>query len=193
MVYFNKPISYKDWHLPFIMDSLTLRQAVDYMKVVGEEEIRIPLMVQMVENPRFKPPGVSLFRGSVTLKQHDFIHLLLGRGLLPRDEAFVIGFTMGTTGKISALEQKLFGWISNRFYPDAYKLGDEDIAVFNDGVKLGSISGCQPLDEIDFESMMNDSLRDVRQKVGLEASLLMAYYEIEQKRYPDSVESQRLL
>jgi hypothetical protein len=37
------------------------------------------------------------------------------------------------------------------------------------------------------------SLRRIRKAVGLEEDLLRAYYNVEAKRYPQSVESQRLL
>jgi hypothetical protein len=33
------------------------------------------------------------------------IHVLLGRGLLAQDEAFVIGFTMGATKAVSGFER----------------------------------------------------------------------------------------
>jgi len=74
-------------------------------------------MVQLVENPKFSMPGFRLFHGAVDLKRHDDIHLALGRGLLPKDEAFAIGFTMGTSNKVSTAEEKLFGWISKHLYP----------------------------------------------------------------------------
>jgi hypothetical protein len=41
-------------------------------------------MIQLVENPRFNLPGIDLFHGAVDLATHDAIHILLGRGLLPK-------------------------------------------------------------------------------------------------------------
>ena len=41
--------------------------------------------------------------------------------------------------------------------------------------------------------MIGWSLRRIRKAVGVEEDLLGAYYNVEAKRYPKSVESQRLL
>jgi hypothetical protein len=109
--------SYRDWHLPFTRDRITLREARASLRAVGAGQQEVPIMVQLVENPKFSMPGFRLFHGAVDLKRHDDIHLALGRGLLPKDEAFAIGFTMGTSNKVSTAEEKLFGWISKHLYP----------------------------------------------------------------------------
>ena len=53
----------------------------------------MPLIIKLVENPNYKTS--KLFGGAVDLFTHDCIHVLLGRGLLPKDEAFVIGVLWG--------------------------------------------------------------------------------------------------
>ena len=63
------------------MDSFKLRQE------------NIPLIIKLVENPNYNTS--KLFGGAVDLFTHDCVHVLLGRGLLVKDEAFVIGYTMG--------------------------------------------------------------------------------------------------
>ena len=40
---------------------------------------------------------------------------------------------------------------------------------------------------------MHLNLEDARKAIGIESSLIRAYYEIEKRRYPDERESQRLL
>ena len=65
--------------------------------------------------------------------------------------------------------------------------------IFNDAVRLGGISGCQPLNRIEFDRYLDRPLSEVRVKVGLETDLLMACYRIEKDRYPESRASQRLL
>lgn len=186
-------IDYRDWHLPYHRDELTLREAHEYLMTVGESQQGIPLMVQLMENPKYKLPAFTLFHGAVTLEQHDFIHLILGRGLLPKDEAFAIGFTMGTTKSVNTTEEALFSWIARNLYPEMYRFSEEDIKVFQDAVKLGFISDCLPLDQFDFTKVLDLSLKTVRQQLGLEDTLILAYYEIEKKRYPNSPESQRLI
>lgn len=189
----NRSVSYKDWHIPLSADGLSLRQARANLDAVGEGQQSIPLMVQLVENPKFRMPGVTLFHGAVDLAQHDCIHMVLGRGLLPKDEAFTIGFTMGTTNKVTTSEETLFAWISQYLYPDIYRFDSEEIKVFRDAVRLGFISSCEPLDQVDFTPYLDVSLAEVRQTIKLEKDLLLAYYAIEQRRYPQAPESQRLL
>lgn len=185
--------SYRDWHLPFRCDRISLRDALADMQRVGAQQGEVPLMVQLVENPRYHIPGLNLFHGAVDLLQHDYIHLVLGRGLLPMDEAFTIGFTMGSTNQVSTLEEDLFALIARRLYPKFYQFSQNDLRVFRDAVKLGFISDCAPLDRVDFTPYLDLPLARVRTEIGLEADLLLAYYRLEQKRFPASSASQRLL
>ncbi|KAF0192679.1 MAG: hypothetical protein FD165_449 [Gammaproteobacteria bacterium] len=186
-------VSYKYWHHPLRRDLLTLRQVYDSMSRAGAGQNEIPLMIQLVENPRYKFPGFTLFHGAVDLEQHDYIHIILGRGMLELDEAFTIGFTMGSTKKVTETEEQLFALIAQYLYPTVYQFGEREIEVFRDAVRLGYVSDCQPLDEIDFRQYLDMPLRVVRERIGVEANLLRAYYEIEKNRYPDATASRRLL
>ena len=189
----NASVSYKDWHIPFSKGDLTLREARASLSALGARQEDIPLMVQLVENPRFDIPGIDIFHGAVDIQTHDCIHILLGRGLLPKDEAFVIGFTMGSTNKVTTLEENLYALASRYLYPKVYQFNDDEIRIFKDATKLGYISDCQPLDEIDYEKYLDWKLREIRQDINLENDLILAYYGIEKKRYPQSKASQRLL
>jgi hypothetical protein len=55
------------------------------------------------------------------------------------------------------------------------------------------ISACNPLNSVNFKELMSLPLREVRERVGVEVDLLRAYFQIEKRRYPDSMESQRLV
>jgi len=189
----NDALSYRQWHNPLARDHLALQDAYDSMSRVGADKQEIPLMIQLVENPKYRIPGFTLFHGAVDLEQHDCIHIILGRGLLEMDEAFTIGFTMGSTKKVTTTEEQLFSLIAQYLYPKVYQFGEKEIAVFKDAVRLGYISGCAALDNVDFRKYFSLPLYAVREKIGLEVNLLRAYYEIEKKRYPDSPASQRLL
>ena len=186
-------ISYKEWHNPLRRDQFTLQEVHASMAQAGAGQDEIPLMIQLVENPAYKIPGFTLFHGAVDLVQHDYIHIMLGRGMLEMDEAFTIGFTMGSTKKVTTTEEQLFTLIAKYLYPAVYQFGEREIAVFKDAVRLAYISGCLPLDEVDFKPWLHLPIRTIRKKIGLETGLLRAYYEIEKKRYPDSPASQRLL
>jgi hypothetical protein len=185
--------SYLNWHIPLTNDSITLQQALDSLEAVKAEQHDIPLMVQLVENPKYRFPGFEIFHGAVDLQQHDCIHILLGRGLTSIDEAFTIGFTMGTTNKVSTTEERLYGLIAQYFYPSVYQFCEDDIEVFKNAVRLGFISSCAALDSVDFVQFMDKSLSAMRHTLGLETDLLQAYYGIEQQRYSDNPACQRLL
>jgi hypothetical protein len=185
--------TWRDWHVPYANDQLTLREARAGLEAIGAKQKDVPLMVQLVENPRYDIPGFDLFHGAVDIATHDCIHILLGRGLLPKDEAFVIGFTMGSTNKVSTLEERLYALASKYLYPKAFRLADEEIRIFKDASKLGYISDCRPLDQVDYAPLLDRSLRDIRRIVGLESDLILAYFGIEKRRHPRSKASQRLL
>jgi hypothetical protein len=187
------PENVKNWFIPFSQSQMSLREAFTRMQAIALAQDSIPLLVQLVENPKFDLPGVELFSGATDLHTHDYIHLLLGRGVLPKDEAFVLGFTMGSTNRVGEIEEKLYGLFTRYLYPKHYRFSDEDYQVYKDAVRLGYVSDCQSLADVDFEGLLDLSLGQAREKVGLEASLLRAYYEIEKKRYPHSFESRRLL
>ena len=188
-----QPDAWRKWHVPLSQDKTTLEAAYGSLSSIALRQREVPLLVQLVENPRFDIPGVEIFSGATNLRTHDFLHILLGRGLLPKDEAFVLGFTMGSTNRVGGLEETLFTLIARYLYPKTYRFDDEDVAVYKDAVRLGHISDCKPLAEIRFGPMIGWSMRRIRKAVGVEEDLLRAYYHVEAKRYPKSVESQRLL
>ena len=181
------------WFIPLSEKDLSLGDAFKKMQAIALEQDSIPLIVQLVENPSYDIPGVEIFSGATDLETHDFIHLLLGRGVLPKDEAFVLGFTMGSTNRVGSFEEKLYGLFAKYLYPKHYRFTDEDFQVYKDAVRLGYISDCDPLNEVDYPSLTHLSLEDARAKLGIESTLLNAYYEIEKRRYPNAKESQRLL
>lgn len=184
---------WEDWHIPWDCDQISLRQGLEYLKPVAAGPQEIPLLVRLVENPRYRIPGLTLFHGAVELKQHDCIHILLGRGLQAKDEAFVIGFTMGSTGAVSSVEETLFCKIARNLYPRIYQFDDEDEQIFRDAVKLGAISYCKPLDSTDFTPYLDMPLKQTREALGLECELIEAYYKVEKRRFPHAQASQRLL
>ena len=183
---------WRDWIVPLECRKVTLARALESAQHLAAQQRDIPLIVQLCENPKYDVPGLG-FHGAVTLHDHDCIHALLGRGLLPKDEAFVIGFTMGSTNRVSTTQEKLYEWASRYLYPKPYRFRESDIQVFRDAVRLGYISDCQPLSTVDYDSRRNEQLGKIRADLGIETDLLRAYYGIERRRYPRSKASQRLL
>jgi hypothetical protein len=182
----------KTWIVKLDDDTRTLREAYESLMEIGNSQEEVPLIVKLTENPEFHFGGLGFFKGRVTLKQHDYIHILLGRGLTLMDEAFVIGFTMGSTDRASTHEQTLFAFINKVLYPKPYRFKEDGIKVFKDAAALAYVSDCLPLEDVDFEPLLDLRLREVRKAVGLETDLLQAYYRIEANRYPDCEASQRL-
>ena len=180
------------WRIGLDRSGLSLREAFQQLRAIGLAQKDVPLMVQLVENPKFDLPGFDFFHGATDLCTHDLIHLLLGRGLLAKDEAFVIGFTMGSTDRVTHNEERLYGLISKHLYPKAYRFSDDDLRVFRDAVRLGYVSDCVPLHAADYTPLLDMNLEQARRALGIETDLLRAYYAIEKRRYPDSPESQRL-
>lgn len=187
------PEHVKKWFIPISETDMTLRQAAVQMQAIALDQEDIPLVIQLVENPEYDLPGVDIFSGATDLETHDFIHLLLGRGVLPKDEAFVLGFTMGSTNRVGQLEERLYGLFTKYLYPKHYRFTDDDFQVYKDAVRLGYVSDCTPLDKADYHALLDLSLAQAREALGIEADLLQAYYGIEKRRYPGVFECQRLL
>ena len=183
----------RDWFIPVSRGGVTLREANASLNAIRIAQDDVPFLVQMVENPAFDIPILEVFHGATRLETHDYLHIVLGRGLLPKDEAFVIGFTMGSTDQVGSTEEFLYGLFAKYFYPRAYRFTDDDMRVFKDAVRLGFVSDCHSLAQADFARCLDLPLEDVRAKLGVEVPLLKAYYAIEKRRYPASFESQRLL
>ncbi len=180
--------AYTDFHIPLSQGAITLRRAAAHLAQVGAAPENIPFMVRLAENPKY-----NLFNGAVDLKTHDYIHLILGRGLCAKDEAFVIGFTMGSTNRLSATEESLFTLVAQFLYPGIYRFTDEDVKVFKDGVRLAFVSEPLALNKIDYAPLMDRRLAVIRRTLRIDEALLRAYYAIEKHRFPDAPESRRLL
>ena len=185
--------TWREWCVPLATHECTLREACNSLRPFGLDQREVPLIIQLVENPKYDLPGIDIFPGATDLRTHDMIHIVLGRGLLAKDEAFVIGFTMGSTNRVGTAEEKIYSFFARYLYPRAYSYGREELTVFKNAVRLGYISECCSLAGVDYDAMLDWTLGRIRTEIGIEEDLLRAYYAIEKRRYPGSPESQRLL
>ena len=183
----------ENWFIPLSCSDKTLSSAYQELQGFVLKQEEIPYIIQIVENPKFDLPGGDIFHGKTDMETHDYLHIILGRGVLAKDEAFVIGFTMGSSNRVTSTEENLYSFFARYLYPKAYRFTDEDLRVFKDAVKLGFISDCQPLSEVDYSCYLEQPLGKIREDLGIETNLLHAYYTIEKRRHPGSQESQRLL
>jgi hypothetical protein len=186
-------IPFKQWHIPLSLDSISLQQAHESLNTVKASKKGVPLLVRLIENPAYKLPYITLFHGSVSLLQHDYIHFLLGRGLLPKDEAFVIGMTMGSTAKMGKIEAIAYCYISRFLYQPPFRFSKEDCLIFLQAVELAKKMRCLPLDTFPFHDHLDKPLAEVRKIVGIDTEMLKQAYAHEKTTFSNEIESARLL
>ncbi len=191
----NGPFTPENWFNPLSRGDLTLRQVLQTLssKPGALLQSEVPLIIQLVENPKYDLPVVDLFPGATDLMTHDCIHVILGRGLMPKDEAFVLGFTMGSTDRMTSFKERLFLSAVKYFYPKEYRFSAEEERIYKDAVHLGYVSRCKPLSKVDYREHMDNTLSQIRAALGIEEDLLLAYYAIEKRSFPNSPECVRLV
>jgi len=170
--------------------SSTLGKELSSMEPFKLEPSEVPLVIRLTENPKY---DFGILPGSVSLYSHDCIHIILGRGVLAKDEAFVIGFTMGSTRKMGILRESLFRTLTKYFYPDGYRFTSQDLIVYKAGLAISSSMNCEDLSKIDFKKYENLRLPQIRKKIGVDSKTLRYYYYLERQMFPNCIESQRLL
>ncbi len=183
---------YAKWHLPLSDDNVLVGDALDDITAHGSDSIDndIPLIIRLIENPKFGWLNDWFFPGAAKLKVHDTIHILLGRGMLPKDEAFVIGYTMGSTKEMTEWRIKLFCWLNQKFYPKAYRFTDEEVEVFRTGVRYGW--HCETnLSKIFVDDILDKPVSIVRKALKVDADWLRYLYQMEADEFPNSTESLR--
>ena len=108
----------EEWASPLSCKRRKLKTVLKEMEPFSLLPEEVPLIIRIIENPKY---DIGLFGGATTLGAHDCIHILLGRGLLVKDEAFVIGYTMGSAKTLSRWRKRPDGsgvveiWDGNRF------------------------------------------------------------------------------
>lgn len=177
---------WRDWNPGLENDAKTLREIHATLPGVDPEEVS--MLVRIFENPK----SPFAFKGAVTLERHDCIHILLGRGLLNQDEAFVIGFTMGTSKSISAAETEVFKLVARYLYPKNYRFTDREAKVYEMGLKRGKECRVEKIYDFPFEDYMDWKLGDLRAFIGINKDKLRVLYRKEQKLFPESKASKRL-
>ena len=182
----KKTVDYKEWNPGLSNANKTLGSVLKTLPANSPNDISA--VVKLFENPA-SPLALA---GAVSLERHDCIHILLGRGLLPQDEAFVIGFTMGSSKYISGFAQGLFKKVSQYLYPEPYKFSKKHLIVFELGLQYGKVSKASEIYEFPFEKFTKDKLSYLRQRAGIKVSELRQLYRTEQLLLPGTKASKRL-
>ncbi len=174
------------WYPGIENDELTVDAVIKSMPAAPETAI--PWIVKLFENPE----SWLRFRGAVDLEDHDVMHVLLGRGLQDQDEAFVIGFAMGTAKKISWLEYRIFKFVLAYLYPEPYRIPKFLQPAFDLGVKCGQETGAKDLYKRQLKELRGLTLCEARRQAGIDLDVVRKYYEIEQQQIPFTIASLRL-
>src|ERR1700753_2560636 len=148
----SAPHDYQDWNPGLNNGGKTMAQILKTLP--ANQPVDIDTIVRLFENPA-SPIALP---GAVSLERHDCIHILLGRGLLPQDEAFVIGFTMGTSKDISQLEEFIFKKVSTNLYPKRYRFTRKNMIAYQLGLQYGKSSKAERIYEFPFEKHEGEKL-----------------------------------
>lgn len=154
----------------------------------GAIDADIPEVVQRLENPS-SPVALP---GAVTLGRHDVLHILLGRGLLDQDEAFVIGFTMGNASQYRDDDGILMRQALAHWYPEPFRICGSKLQVFDLGVQAGKTMGIPDIAQIPIENLGGWTLGHARRELQISTDLLRSFYHQEKRSIRNSLESGRL-
>jgi hypothetical protein len=128
------------------------------------EQKDISFMIWLIENPK----SPFHLHGSASLKDHDAIHVLLECGQSNDEEAFVIGFTMGTDDRIKPWEVKIFKFISRFLYPKKNRFTKAQIEIFDIGFKYGNSRNTNRIGEVDWTKYNLDvPLKEIQLGFGI--------------------------
>jgi hypothetical protein len=157
------------WHsYPEHLDSFPLQKA--YESLEGDPPSKIPFMVWLLENPD-SPVALP---GCIDLFGHDCIHLLLRQGFTSKNEAYVVGFTMGNDVRTNRLHLMIFKFAARVLYPEKYRLDASEIEYFERGFDLGQKIRVKNLNRFSFSQWHEKTLQDIRVEIGLDSSEIPA-------------------
>lgn len=146
-----------------------------YSNLEGDDAVDIPFWVWFLENPKSPLP----MPGKINLYNHDYLHILLGRGQSPEDEAFIVGFTMGNDPQTKWYHLIIFKIFSFLIYPKLYRLNRQQIKIFDLGFLYGRKLSSQAIYKINFADYQNYSLAVLRNLLGIKLAEIKALRQVE--------------
>jgi hypothetical protein len=179
-------VAWNVWNPGLDNDDMSLQSVRDTLPANNADDIS--LIVRIFENPK----SPIAFKGAISLDRHDCVHILLGRGLLPQDEAFVLGYTMGTAPNISDIESLLFQFVTKYLYPDPYRLTENNLKAYKLGLEAAKSFAHPEVYHVPLEMYGDKTLAELRGELGIKTESLRTLYRAEQVMLPDTKESKRL-
>ena len=134
-----------------------------YQQINLDSQSDIPLIIRLLENPA-SPIALP---GKISLHNHDCLHIVLGIGVNPKDEAFIIGFTMGNDDQTKSWHIQLFKFLSRFVYPLKYRFTVGELEIFDWGFEYGKRLKYRNLNKIEFECFHNITIEEIRRLFGI--------------------------
>ena len=178
-------VHWREWHPGLDNDDLTLGSVLTTLPGLPADQV--PALVRLFENPA-SPVALA---GACTLEQHDAIHVLVGRGLVDQDEAFVIGFTAGAATGLTADHAEAYR-LALSSYAEPYRVRGRDLLAFDLGLQAGRVSAGRDVHGIDVAASLDVELGALRRRLGIDVEALRGFYRLEQRVIPGTPASLRL-
>lgn len=179
-------LRWNQWTPGLDNDHLTMQQVIDSLPQAPPDAI--PWQVKLLENDEWW----TSFPGAISLARHDCVHVLLGRGLMPQDEAFVIGYTMGAAQHCKNWQYQIFRIAAKNFYPHPYRFTRDHMIAYDLAYARGMSSEASNLEYFPFELFMDYTVGNLRRRLGINHHQLRSIYRHEQILLPTTRASRRL-
>jgi len=186
---FTATDSWLAWYLGLDNDTATIGEVLETLPKTPEAAI--PWSVRIFENPE----SWFRFRGAIHLADHDVLHVLLGRGLQDQDEAFVLGFAMGTAKSVSWFQYYIFKLAIVRLYPEPYRIPSFLLPAFDIGLRCAVEIGRkdlyhEPLKNL--KDLKDLTVSEARERCGINPAILQQAFREEKEKIPFTIASLRL-
>lgn len=135
-----------------------------YQQMSIDNQSDIPLIVRLFENPS-SPIALP---GKINLHDHDCLHILLGLGLTPQDEAFILGFTMGNDDRTKRWHIQFFKFLAQYIYPRKYQFNRHELNIFDLGFEYGQRLSYRNLNQVKFIWFYNLTIKEIRNMFGID-------------------------
>ncbi|PSB06298.1 hypothetical protein C7B62_23215 [Pleurocapsa sp. CCALA 161] len=136
---------------------ISLKSVYQQMNLNNQSDI--PLIIRLFENPR-SPIALP---GKISLHNHDCLHIILGLGVSPAEEAFIIGFTMGNDDSTKIWHVRLFKFIARFVYPLKYRIAHQHLNIFDLGFEHGKNHKYRNLNQIEFDRFYTITIKELRE------------------------------